>query len=178
MDTIYKTLAAKDIKGVSGYKINKNGEIFSCLNTSGKMSMSWHKLKPCRDSRGYFTVALRGKTHKVHRLVAETFMPNPKNNPLVCHKNSIQTDNRLENLYWGTYKENIRDSIELGRHRSLHQRGEKSAVAKLTDKKVRVMKWALHYGCPHKYLVEVFKVSLATIGNIKRGANWKHITIS
>jgi hypothetical protein len=47
------------------------------------------------------------KTHKVHRLVAKAFIPNPENKPYVDHINRIRHDNRLENLRWATHSENM-----------------------------------------------------------------------
>lgn len=77
---------------------SKNGKEYTRL-MRGKM------LKPGRASSGYYTVTIKGETVCVHRMVAETFVPNPDGKPTVNHKNHIRSDNRVENLEWATYSE-------------------------------------------------------------------------
>ena len=65
-----------------------------------------------------FTKAGKRDTFLVHRLVAEAFIPNPENLPLVRHLNDVPGDNRLENLAWGTKRDNSYDAVRNGLHRN------------------------------------------------------------
>lgn len=59
---------------------------------------------------GYKEVRVRDKTCLVHRLVAETFIPNTEGKPTVDHINRVRDDNRVENLRWATRKEQCDNS--------------------------------------------------------------------
>jgi hypothetical protein len=59
---------------------------------------------------GYPYISLGGKILFIHRLIAEYFIPNPKNKKEVNHKNGIRTDYRIENLEWVTRAENQQHS--------------------------------------------------------------------
>ena len=98
----------KDIKGYEGlYMINNLG-IIKSLPRNGTIS-SERILNQYYDKYGYKYVALHNKgikKYKVHRLVAEAFIPNPNNLPQVNHKNYIRDDNKITNLEWCDNKYN------------------------------------------------------------------------
>jgi hypothetical protein len=82
------------------------------VNTEGQVRRKAQILKPGSIPSGHLTVALcRGKgkpkSMYVHRLVAQAFLDNPDSKPLVNHKNGNPKDNRITNLEWTTYSENV-----------------------------------------------------------------------
>jgi len=122
----------KDIKNFEDYTINKLGMVWSKRNS---------KYLSKRICNGYETINICGKVFTVHRLVAETFIPNPDNKPYVNHIDSKKLNNKVENLEWVTQKENCaahnkeishkrkvvqvaRDGTKINTYNSLKEAGE------------------------------------------------------
>lgn len=102
----------RDIEGYEGlYQVSDWGRIKGLERFStNNIFIKEHIKSKHSDKDGYEMVNLKknGKhsTKKVHRLVANAFIPNLENKPLVDHINGIRDDNRVENLRWFTSKEN------------------------------------------------------------------------
>jgi len=87
--------------------VSKDGDIYSM----GKNYKSPRKLKECFDDNGYARVRIQvglynQKLRAVHRLVAETYLPNPHNLRDVHHKDNNPSNNNLDNLEWVSHKQN------------------------------------------------------------------------
>lgn len=81
-------------------------------------------MTPSKDGKGYLFVSLSkdGKRYlkKVHRLVAQAFIPNPFHKPQINHKNGDKTNNGVDNLEWVTNAENMLHAYRvLGRKPSI-----------------------------------------------------------
>lgn len=104
----------KDIQGYEGfYMVSNKGRVKS-LNY--KNSGHEQILKPKKHNFGYLQVQLNSvenKTFTIHRLVAQAFIPNPLNLPLVNHKDENKQNNCVENLEWCDNSYNVRYSLGL-----------------------------------------------------------------
>lgn len=94
------------------WKQVSNFENYSVSNLGKVRNDKQRRLKATRlDHDGYEKVDLYSngnrKTYRVHRLVAENFIPNDSNKPVINHKDGIKTNNQVSNLEWVTEKENV-----------------------------------------------------------------------
>ena len=104
----------KDIKGYEGlYQVSNEGRIKSMK--SGRWKTTERILKNSLMKNGYTRVNLCKdgvyEAKDVHRLVAETFIPNIDNKPCIGHQDCDKTNNNISNLYWCTYVENNNNPI-------------------------------------------------------------------
>jgi len=119
METIWK-----DVKGFEGYyEVSNTGIIFSkCRFITDKndnqKQIDHKRLAQHINQNGYFCISLYknsiGKNFRVHRLVAEMFIPNPNNKPCINHIDGNKLNNSIENLEWVTHKENTIHAFKTG----------------------------------------------------------------
>ncbi len=86
----------KVIPGFEGYSASSEGRI--------RNDKTGNVLKANKKEDGYVHIKLTSRKKSmsklVHQVVAMAFLPNPEAHPEINHKNSIRSDNRVENLEW------------------------------------------------------------------------------
>ena len=146
-----------NIPGFPGYHISKEGKLY---NKGHPVKTFYHK----RYERTKLRNGNLSKNVKIHRLVAEAYIPNPNNLPVVMHLNNIRTDNRAENLKWGTQKENTQQCIQEGRF-YFH-----GGYNKISPRKIRriIRCLRLHRYTTIRGLCQKFKISKPALYRIKK----------
>jgi len=149
------------------YSITSDGRVWSDKNNLF--------LKLITAPNGYLKVNLSkngvAKSYYAHRLVAQAFIPNPKNKRECNHIDGNRGNNDVSNIEWCTHKENIIHSFK-----SLHRqaaRGERHGMSKLTEQDVLTVRQLLSEGnLWQKEIGRLFGVSAPTISYIKSKKTW------
>ena len=101
------------------YMVSTAGRVISCFSWDVATKSYIPKVyfrSPCDNGNGYPIVSLivdgKKKNFYIHRLVAEAFLENPNDLPVVNHKDFNKWNNDVSNLEWMTQRENIRYSSE------------------------------------------------------------------
>jgi len=131
-----------------------------------------HLIKATRYDKGYFTVHMvkngKQKTFLLHRLIAETFIPNPDKKPFVNHIDGDKHNNNLDNLEWCSFKENIEHAWRIGLYKKNQYRNLKA------NDVFGILKM-LEYNFKHKDIAELYKTHPSTVSDIKRGVRFKQL---
>ena len=108
------------VDGVEYTQIPNHPDYF--VSVSGAViSMKWKRpvLKTVKENvEGYLQVKLDNQWRGLHRVLATTFIPNPKQLAQVNHINGVKADNRIENLEWVTHQDNLAHAMLNGLHAS------------------------------------------------------------
>lgn len=137
-------------------------------------------LKPYISNDGYYIVRLcKNKVSTpflVHRLVAETFIPNPENKPCTNHLDEVKTNNRVDNLNWMTYKENSNWGTGVERQVQKRINGKRSKVVERTSPDGNIDVWPSTRECERKTGIPSSMISRWCNGsNDISGHKWRYI---
>lgn len=168
-----------NIKGFPDYHITRDGRLFN-LRTGKEVKGIYHKRYVRHILHNKETN--RKKNIKFHRLVAEAYIPNPDNLPVVMHLNDNPLDNRVENLKWGTQKDNVHDAISKGRLKlkgkenpmyGVHKYGFEAPHTSLNPRKIRRMKIMLGKRYTKTYIAYRLGICTSTIRNYLLNIHYK-----
>lgn len=151
------------IKGHEPARISRSGVIISRLGRN---------LKHIADDKGsgYFRVKMKGKRKNGHRLIAEAFIPNPLNLPMVNHIDGNKKNNSIDNLEWCDGDFNMKHARDKG----LLVKGREVHTNKLDEIQVLTISSCIGH-IKQKDLAAYFKVSESCIQMIASKRNWKHL---
>lgn len=128
--------------------------------------------------KGYLEIKLQKgaikKPCRVHRLVAQAFIPNPNNLPQINHKDGDKKNNKATNLEWCDNSHNIKHAYE---NRLMDRRGEKQNTCKIKESDVLEIR-DFYSKNPTAFLrvyAEKLNITRNTVSNIIKRNIWKHI---
>lgn len=186
MTEVWKTVA-----DVDGYEVSDLGRVRSWIMANSTRRRTEPKvLRQQSDKDGYAQVNLRNRTKKVHHLVLKAFVGPRPDGMEASHNNGRRADNRLENLRWGTPKENNADKLVHGTvltgdrspsrvNRHLMARGEAVYGSKLTAGQVRVISMFASLAPAERpsmrAIADTFGVGGSTVRDIWLGNRWRHV---
>lgn len=169
----------KDIPEFEGlYQISNLGRIMSFPRKGGFKNKTI--LKNGKSKKNYAQISLseNGKKtcKKIHRLVAQAFIPNPENKPEINHKDGVKANNHVDNLEWCTNQENIDHAIKNGLRGGLFVSGSKHFKALFCEEEVlEIRDKYKNFEYSQKELAERYRVSKSAISSIIHRRSWKHI---
>ena len=120
----------------------------------------------------HLTVNGKRKAHTMHRLVAMSFIPNPKNFPLVNHKDGNKWNNHVNNLEWVTHSQNLSHAYDTG---LMSHKGSKNSLAKLTESDIPVIRQLIKDGLMMKDIAKRYNVHYSVITCVRTGKTWSHV---
>lgn len=179
------TVEYRDIPGFPGYCVGNDGSVWTSRRTGPKrtehslqktiIQHRWKRLNPDVIKRGYLRVTLFPGRHRflVHQLVLLAFVGPCPEGMEGCHfPDPSPHNNRVENLRWGTKKDNMQDRDKHGQT----AKGSKHGCSKLTEDVVKKIREEYAVGdTSHSKLAKKYNISPPSIWFILHRVTWRHV---
>ena len=168
----------RQIDGYPNHEISNLGRVrsFASPNGIGPRRSRPLIMKPRIRSDGYVDICLRRngekRTYSVHGLVATHFIGPRPEGAEVCHNDGNRQNNRLDNLRYGTPKENCADRAKHGNQARFV--GEENAGAKLTAEGVIKIRQLIN-AHTQAHVAKMYEIRPQTVSKIVKRELWKHI---
>ena len=166
------------------WKPIKNYEDLYTVSDKGRIKSIRKKkfikiLSPSSDKDGYKQIGIRDKDgnrkwFRMHRIVAETFIPNPENLEFINHKDNIVYHNDVDNLEWCAMNYNNKYRFS---HGNASHKGEKHSQCTITDKiaeKIYIIGWTTNTSEPD--IAKYFNTTRSIVNKIRLGKSFTHVT--
>lgn len=149
------------------YFVTTSGDVF---NKGG------HLLKGANNSKGYLFLRTgedgdgKRATCLLHRLIAETFLPNPEGFPIVNHLDGNKKNNSVSNLEWCSYSMNNQHAVDTGLRRIIPKKLDESIVRDIRE---NCVKGDREKGC--RAFARKYGIDKSTVIRIVNGEAWRRI---
>lgn len=167
----------KGIKGYENkYQVSDDGKVRSLQRhinngSANGMTLACRILKQTKNPHGYYQVSLMNNgirsVRYVHRLVAEAFIQNTNDLPVVNHIDGNKSNNCVDNLEFVSYHSNNQHAYDTG----LHKKGNDHYRSVLSDSDVKQIRREGKYTTYEK-IGNKYNVSKATIRDVLTGRTW------
>ena len=157
-----------EVPSYPGFYASRDGRIWS------EKSNQWKKIVQHISGKGevYLSVAIAHCPRRVHRLIAEAWVPNPEGKPEVNHIDGDKLNNSIENLEWVTRAENAQHAYDTGLSRAV--KGVGSRVSKLNADQVKWIRDSAGKVTQAK-MAEALNVCVDTISKVARGLVYRDV---
>lgn len=165
----------KEINGHKGYYLDREGNCYSRWVNKGKNGLVLEgepkKLVGSKTKAGYTLIGFGRKNRRyLHQLMLENFVSPRPQGMVACHKDDNPSNNHIENLYWGTPKQNLADRrknshLNDGVHHGLSKLTEENVLYIRSQRKVKTQ----------KELAEQFDVHPNTIYYAQKNFTYKNV---
>lgn len=170
----------RTIPWAKNYKVSNTGKVYSFAKIKLGIELVPHSRPDKRKGTGslypYVSISDNNKkirNYNIHRLVAETFIPNPENKPMVNHIDGNKQNNFVTNLEWATPKENTHHALKEGLLNP--PIGERCASSKYKEKQVIEAIKLLADGKPNCEVAKLTGISDRIVSDIRNKKCWGYL---